>query len=109
MRVLDIEKINFDDKGLVPVIAQDFDTKAVLMLAWANRETLIESQQIAKMVFFSRSRNQRWLKGETSGNYLGLIDLSQDCDADTVLAMVRPLGPACHNGTTTCFEEPEDA
>lgn len=108
MRVLDIEKIKFDDNGLVPVVAQDFDTKAVLMLAWANRETLIESREISKMVFFSRSRNQRWLKGETSGNYLELIDLLQDCDADTVLAMVRPLGPACHNGTTTCFEEPED-
>ena len=108
MRVLDIEKIKFDDNGLVPVVAQDFDTKAVLMLAWANRETLIESREISKMVFFSRSRNQRWLKGETSGNYLELLDLLQDCDADTVLAMVRPLGPACHNGTTTCFEEPED-
>lgn len=108
MRVLDIEKIKFDDNGLVPVVAQDFDTKAVLMLAWANRETLIESREISKMVFFSRSRNQRWLKGETSGNYLELIDLLQDCDADTVLAMVRPLGPACHNGTATCFEEPED-
>lgn len=108
MRVLDIEEIKFDDNGLVPVIAQDFDTKAVLMLAWANRETLIESREISKLVFFSRSRNQRWLKGETSGNYLELIDLVQDCDADAVLAMVRPLGPACHNGTSTCFEEPED-
>lgn len=108
MRVLDIEEIKFDDNGLVPVIAQDFDTKAVLMLAWANRETLMESREISKMVFFSRSRNQRWLKGETSGNYLELIDLVQDCDADAVLAMVRPLGPACHNGTSTCFEEPED-
>ena len=108
MRVLDIEKIKFDDNGLVPVVAQDFDTKAVLMLAWANRETLIESRETSKMVFFSRSRNQRWLKGETSGNYLELIELLQDCDADAVLAMVRPLGPACHNGTTTCFEEPED-
>ena len=108
MRVLDIEEIKFDDNGLVPVIAQDFDTKAVLMLAWANRETLIESREISKMVFFSRSRNKRWLKGETSGNYLELIDLVQDCDADAVLAMVRPLGPSCHNGTSTCFEEPED-
>ena len=108
MRVLDIEEIKFDDNGLVPVIAQDFDTKAVLMLAWANRETLIESREISKLVFFSRSRNQRWLKGETSGNYLELIDLVQDCDADAVLAMVRPLGPACHNGTSNCFEEPED-
>lgn len=109
MRPIDIESIKFDGKGLVPVIAQDFDTKAVLMLAYANKQTLLESQAISKMVFFSRSRQQRWLKGETSGNYLELIELIQDCDNDTVLAMVRPLGPACHNGTTTCFEEREDA
>lgn len=109
MRPIDIESIKFDAKGLVPVIAQDFDTKAVLMLAYANKETLLESQEISKMVFFSRSRNERWLKGETSGNYLELIELIQDCDNDTILALVRPLGPACHNGTTTCFEEREDA
>jgi phosphoribosyl-AMP cyclohydrolase len=109
MRPLDIDSIKFDAKGLVPVIAQDFDTKAVLMLAYANKETLLESQAISKLVFFSRSRQERWLKGETSGNYLELIELIQDCDNDTVLAMVRPLGPACHNGTTTCFEEREDA
>ena len=109
MRPIDIESIKFDAKGLVPVIAQDFDTKAVLMLAYANKETLLESQEISKMVFFSRSRNERWLKGETSGNYLELIELIQDCDNDTILALVRPLGPAGHNGTTTCFEEREDA
>ena len=109
MRQLDIESLKFDAKGLVPVIAQDFDTKAVLMLAYATRETLQESQDIRKMVFYSRSRDQRWLKGETSGNYLELMELIQDCDNDTVLAMVRPMGPACHNGTTTCFEERDDA
>ena len=109
MRQQDIESFKFDAKGLVPVIAQDFDTKAVLMLAYATRETLQESQDIRKMVFYSRSRDQRWLKGETSGNYLELIELIQDCDNDTVLAMVRPMGPACHNGTTTCFEERDDA
>ena len=109
MRQLDIENLKFDAKGLVPVIAQDFDTKAVLMLAYATSETLKESQEIRKMVFYSRSRNQRWLKGETSGNYLELIELIQDCDDDTVLALVRPMGPTCHNGTTTCFEERDDA
>jgi phosphoribosyl-ATP pyrophosphohydrolase/phosphoribosyl-AMP cyclohydrolase len=109
MRPIDIDSIKFDAKGLVPVIAQDFDTKAVLMLAYANKESLLETQAISKLVFFSRSRQERWLKGETSGNYLELIELIQDCDNDTVLAMVRPLGPACHNGTTTCFEEREDA
>lgn len=109
MRELNLESLKFDANGLVPVIAQDFETKEVLMLAYCNRESLVESKEIAKMVFFSRSRQARWLKGETSGNYLELIDLYQDCDSDTVLAMVRPLGPACHNGTTTCFEEREDA
>ena len=109
MRQIDIDSLKFDAKGLVPVIAQDFDTKAVLMLAYATSETLHESQEIRKMVFYSRSRNQRWLKGKTSGNYLELIELIQDCDNDTVLALVRPMGPACHNGTTTCFEERDDA
>lgn len=109
MRPLDLETIRFDDRGLVPVIAQDFDTKAVLMLAYATKETLAESRELSRLVFFSRSRNARWLKGETSGNYLELIDLIQDCDSDSVLALVKPLGPACHNGTTTCFEEREDA
>ena len=109
MRQLDIDQLKFDDRGLVPVVAQDFDTKAVLMLAYANRESLEESLEIRKMVFYSRSRKARWLKGETSGNYLELIELIQDCDNDTVLALVRPLGPACHNGTTTCFEERDDA
>lgn len=109
MRPLLIDSLKFDQRGLVPVIAQDFDTKEVLMLAYATKETLEESRRSSKMVFFSRSRNERWLKGETSGNYLELIELHQDCDADTVLALVRPLGPACHNGTQTCFEEREDA
>jgi phosphoribosyl-AMP cyclohydrolase len=109
MRQLDVDQLKFDDRGLVPVIAQDFDTKAVLMLAYATKETLEESLEIRKMVFFSRSRGERWLKGDTSGNYLELIELIQDCDNDTVLALVRPLGPTCHNGTTTCFEERDDA
>lgn len=109
MRELDISSLKFDDAGLIPVVAQDSQTKAVLLLAYASRENLFESQELGRMVFFSRSRQVRWLKGETSGNYLEIEHLYQDCDADTVLAIVRPLGPACHNGTTTCFEEREDA
>ena len=105
MRSLDPSKVNFDSQGLVPVITQDAMTKAVLMLAYANRETLAETLEIGKMVYFSRSRNQRWLKGETSGNYQEVVSLSLDCDGDTVLALVNSVGPACHNGTTTCFEE----
>jgi phosphoribosyl-ATP pyrophosphohydrolase/phosphoribosyl-AMP cyclohydrolase len=105
MRNLEIAKVKFDERGLVPVVTQDAHTKDVLMLAYANRDTLLESLQIKKMVYFSRSRNQRWLKGETSGNYQELVSLNLDCDGDTVLAMVHTSGPACHNGTSTCFEE----
>ena len=105
MRLLDLSKVNFDSQGLVPVITQDATTKAVLMMAYANKETLAETLEIGKMVYFSRSRNQRWLKGETSGNYQEVVSLSLDCDGDTVLALVNSVGPACHNGTTTCFEE----
>jgi phosphoribosyl-AMP cyclohydrolase len=105
MRTLKIDEVRFDERGLVPVVTQDAHTKEVLMLAYANRETLLESLEIKKMVYFSRSRNQRWLKGETSGNYQQLVSLNLDCDGDAVLAMVHTSGPACHNGTSTCFEE----
>jgi len=105
MRTLKIDEVRFDERGLVPVVTQDAHTKEVLMLAYANRETLLESLEIEKMVYFSRSRNQRWLKGETSGNYQKLVSLNLDCDGDTVLAMVHTSGQACHNGTSTCFEE----
>ncbi len=105
MRNLEIGEVKFDERGLVPVITQDAHTKDVLMLAYAKRETLLESLQIERMVYFSRSRNQRWLKGESSGNFQELVSLSLDCDGDTVLALVHTGGPACHNGTSTCFEE----
>lgn len=105
MRAFDISAVKFDDRGLVPVIAQDSETKSVLMLAYANRDTLLETVSSGRMVYFSRSRNERWLKGETSGNYQQVVSLSLDCDGDTVLALVRSSGPACHNGTSTCFEE----
>ena len=105
MRNLKIDEVKFDERGLVPVITQDAHTKQVLMLAYANREAIVESLEVKRMVYFSRSRNQRWLKGETSGNYQDLVSLSLDCDGDTVLAMVHTSGPACHNGTSSCFEE----
>ena len=105
MRNLKMDEVKFDERGLVPVITQDAHTKEVLMLAYANREALVESMEVKRMVYFSRSRNQRWLKGETSGNYQDLVSLSLDCDGDTVLAMVHTSGPACHNGTSSCFEE----
>lgn len=105
MRELDIAAVKFDQAGLVPVIAQDAKTRAVLMLAWTNRDCLEESMKIGKMVYFSRSRNARWLKGETSGNFQELVSLSLDCDGDAILALIQSAGPACHNGTASCFEE----
>lgn len=100
---LDAESLKYDEHGLIPVIAQDVATKQVLMLGYATKETLSESLQIGKLVFFSRSRSERWLKGETSGNFLHLDSLSTDCDSDAVLAMVHPAGPTCHTGSRSCF------
>ena len=105
MRSLNLESLRYNDAGLVAVIAQDAESKAVLMLGWATKQTLQETIELGKMVYFSRSRNQRWLKGETSGNFQEVVSLSQDCDGDAVLALVHTHGPACHNGTSTCFEE----
>jgi len=105
MRPLEFSKLKFDNQGLIPVITQSADTSEVLMLAYASRETLEETVQLGKMVYFSRSRNGRWLKGDTSGNFQEVVSLSMDCDGDTVLARVKSDGPACHNGTTSCFEE----
>lgn len=100
---MNLDEVRFDSEGLVPVVVQDSTTNQVLMLGYANRETLRESQEINKLVFFSRSRAKRWLKGETSGNFLELVSLEVDCDGDAVLAKVRPVGPTCHTGSTSCF------
>lgn len=105
MRHVDLDLVKFDSSGLVPIVVQDAQSKAVLMLAYGNRETLLETIKLGEMVYFSRSRGERWHKGATSGNYQKVVSLGLDCDGDTVLAQVIPQGPACHNGTTTCFEE----
>lgn len=105
MRHLDLSLVRYDTNGLVPVVVQDAESKAVLMLAYCNQETLAETIKLGEMVYFSRSRNERWHKGATSGNFQKVVSLSLDCDGDTVLAQVVAQGPACHNGTTTCFEE----
>ena len=95
--------VRFDDAGLVPVVAQDAETGRVLMVAWANLEALERTLSSGHAHFWSRSRGQLWMKGETSGNTLTLVSLHADCDGDTLLARVRPTGPACHTGETTCF------
>lgn len=93
--------------GLVPVIVQDATTLQVLMLGYMNAEALQLTIETKKVTFFSRSKNRLWMKGESSGNTLELIDLRYDCDQDSMLARVRPNGPTCHKGTTSCFGEKE--
>lgn len=99
----DLEAITFDGNGLIPVVAQDSETGDVLMVAWANRKALEETLATRSMHFWSRSRNTLWKKGEASGNSQSLVSLHSDCDGDTLLAFVNPLGPACHTGERTCF------
>lgn len=94
--------------GLLTVVVQDVRDGRVLMVAWANREAVERTLATGQMHFFSRRRNRIWRKGETSGNVLPVTEIQADCDNDTLLALVRPAGPACHTGTETCFaEEPE--
>ena len=105
MRKLALAQVKFSVDKLIPVVVQDSQTMQVLMLAYANLEALEKSVSTGEMHFYSRSRNQLWHKGETSGNTLAIDSLSLDCDGDTILAMVRPAGPTCHIGTISCFEE----
>jgi len=96
-------EVKFDERGLVPCVAQDFATGEVLTLAYASEESLRLTVEMGEMHFFSRSRGKIWRKGEESGNVLRLKQLRYDCDGDAVLALVEPTGPACHTGERTCF------
>jgi phosphoribosyl-ATP pyrophosphohydrolase/phosphoribosyl-AMP cyclohydrolase len=98
-----IDGIRFDGRGLVPAIVQDAATRAVLMLAYMDREAVEATLRTREVHFHSRSRDRLWRKGETSGNVLQLVALRLDCDSDTLLVEVNPLGPACHTGSATCF------
>ena len=101
--------IKFDkNTGLVPVIIQDYLNLKVLMLGYMNQDAFDKTLQEKRVTFFSRSKNRLWTKGETSGNYLELMDWKLDCDNDTILIKAKPLGPTCHKGTTTCFAEETD-
>ena len=109
-----IEKLKFDDKGLIPAIVTDADTGKVLTLAYMNKESLKISMEKGLTCFYSRSRQELWLKGETSGNYQHIVSITADCDFDALNVVVRKDGPACHTGTDSCFnttifegEEPE--
>lgn len=98
-----LPELKFDERGLIPCIVQDVDTREVLMMAWMNAESLRFTLEIGETVFWSRSRKEIWHKGLTSGNTQKLVELRYDCDADTLLALVRPKGPACHTGAVSCF------
>jgi phosphoribosyl-ATP pyrophosphohydrolase/phosphoribosyl-AMP cyclohydrolase len=89
--------------GLLPAVIQDADTGAVLMLAYMNREALAATLATRRVTFWSRSKQRLWTKGETSGHFLEFLDVAADCDRDTLLILARPLGPACHTGSTTCW------
>lgn len=95
--------IKWNEEGLIPAIVQDNSTEQVLMLAYMNREALRRTLDIGETVFWSRSRQQYWHKGETSGNIQRVIAIHIDCDADTLLIRVEPAGAACHTGATSCF------
>lgn len=102
--------IDFDKSGgLVPAIIQDATTRQVLMLGYMNREAYEQTLAQRRVTFYSRSRQCLWTKGEQSGNYLELVDIKVDCDADTLLVRVHPHGPTCHTGTDTCWAEPNTA
>ncbi len=101
--MLDIEKLKFDEKGLIPAIVVNAVTKQVLTLAYMNKESLKISIKKELTCFYSRSRQELWLKGETSGNYQHIVSITADCDNDALVVMVEPDGPACHLGTTSCF------
>ena len=94
--------------GLLPGVIQDATTLRVLMLGYMNRESFEKTQREGRVTFFSRTRQKLWTKGETSGHYLNVVDIYLDCDADTLLIKVHPIGPTCHRGTTACFDTPED-
>ena len=104
--MLNISELKFDEKGLIPAIVVDDDTDKVLTLAYMNKESLEISMEKGLTCFWSRSRNELWLKGETSGNYQHIVSITADCDKDALVVVVEKDGPACHTGTDSCFTNP---
>lgn len=103
---ISIDQVKFNEQGLIPAIAQDHLTGEVRMMAWMNREAIELTQKTRKATFYSRSRKAVWVKGETSGNVLHVVDFLADCDQDTLLILCRPEGPSCHTGRDNCFFYP---
>src|ERR1051325_3918521 len=101
---LDIQSLKFDERGLIPAIVQNARTREVLTLAYMNEESLARTIETGQTWFWSRSRNELWHKGETSGNTQTVISLHSDCDKDAIVILVDPAGPACHTGARSCFD-----
>ena len=104
--MLEIEKLKFDENGLIPCIVQDYETKKVLTLAYMNAESIAITLEKKLTCFYSRSRKKLWLKGETSGNYQHIVSITADCDNDALVVVVEKDGPACHTGSDSCFTKP---
>jgi phosphoribosyl-ATP pyrophosphohydrolase/phosphoribosyl-AMP cyclohydrolase len=100
----DIDRVKFDERGLVPAIVQDARTREVLTLAYMNRQSLARTIETGQTWFWARSRNRLWHKGETSGNTQDVVGLAHDCDNDAIVVLVKPAGPACHTGARSCFD-----
>jgi phosphoribosyl-AMP cyclohydrolase len=95
--------LSFDADGLIPAVVQDAETREVLVLAWMNRQSLAHTYQTGRVTFWSRSRNELWEKGATSGNVLHLDRIYKNCEANSLLVLAHPTGPACHTGNTSCY------
>ena len=104
--MIDIQSLKFDEKGLIPAVVTDYYTKQVLTVAYMNKESLQKTIDTKLTCFFSRSRQQLWLKGETSGNYQHVVSITTDCDNDALVVEVKKDGPACHTGSESCFTKP---
>ena len=104
--MINVDQLKFDEKGLIPAVVVDSITKKVLTVAYMNRESLEITMEKGLSCFFSRSRNELWLKGETSGNYQHVVSITADCDMDALTVVVEKDGPACHTGTDSCFTKP---
>ena len=106
MSSINLDEIKFDERGLVPAIVQNAKTREVLTLAYMNQESLARTIETSETWFWSRSRNELWHKGETSGNTQRVVSLAVDCDRDAIVVLVDPAGPACHTGAVSCFDIP---
>jgi len=106
---INLDEVKFDERGLVPAIVQNAKTREVLTLAYMNQESLARTIETGQTWFWSRSRNELWHKGETSGNTQQVVSLALDCDRDAIVVLVDPAGPACHTGARSCFDVVEDS